>query len=215
MDVKVTPPLPPTLGLTLAKDTQLLGLGRRGEGGRGRLSHPVGSVPCPKLLPGARPSRHPSGWATLQEAPSQTGSLLWTQILSSLKPTQAPKAPAPGSFPPLTDPPQALPVNHSGWNLMSSGLPAQYRRPRPRPSSWPVGWPHPPRGSSQQCPAPTRVHHGLERLSVAGIGWGWSEISWDQGLDPFCMIRSMKVCVCVHVHVCACVCVHASHACAA
>lgn len=57
-------------------------------------------------------------------------------------------------------------MNHSGWNLMSSGLPAQCCRPLP--PAWPVGSPHPPRGSSQQLTAPTGVHHGVGRLSG---GW--------------------------------------------
>lgn len=67
MAAKVTPPLPPTLGLTSAKDTQLLGLGRPGVrgpgpgwGGReGPIVSSCGSALCPKPLPGARPNRHP------------------------------------------------------------------------------------------------------------------------------------------------------------
>ena len=88
MAVKVTPPLPPTLGLTPAKDTQLLGPGRHGvrgpghgRGGReGLIVSSCDSDLCPKSLPGARPSRHPFSLGhPLGKTPSQTRGLLWTQ----------------------------------------------------------------------------------------------------------------------------------------
>lgn len=126
-------------------------------------------VPCPKPCPGARPSRHPfrPGPPPPRQKPPpyQTRGLLWSQDPLVPGPLGPPKPQAPGPFPPARLP-QALPMNHSGWNLMSSGLPAQCCRPLP--PAWPVGSPHPPRGSSQQLTTPTGVHHGVGRPSG---GW--------------------------------------------
>lgn len=115
MAVKVTPSLPPTLGLTQAKDTQLLGLGRLRVRGPGPGVGREGVADCLILRAqlrvlspsqGPDPADTPQAGPPFRKPPPALEACFGPKILSSLKPTRAPKAPVPGSFPP---PSQILP----------------------------------------------------------------------------------------------------------